>query len=231
MFSDDGSAGRSAGHFILQQTHSTRDHLSLAAGKSGSTPSRDCHVRDQVPPDGEGGRLVAFKLREASACRAPGNDCRHESIYAAPSFSRPYGDESAAISKAASPACRTATHTHGWTGRGKCGVRGRLRKPEPIQSRVQAILWPAPNSRYQGPARRQSRGDHYRLTLNCWVAMGAVCSRPSQTGLRALALVKSLEDDLDRISKVGPEKRPSRKPADQLPACRQSGSYPETGFR
>src|SRR5258708_11855189 len=162
MFPDDRSAGRSAGHFILWEPHSTRDHLSLAAGKSGSTPSRDCHVRDQVPADGEGGRLVAFKLREASACRAPGNDCRHESIYAAPSFSRPYGDESAAISKAASPACRTATHTHGWTGRGKCGVRGRLRKPEPIQSRVQAILWPAPNSRYQGHARRQSRGEAQR---------------------------------------------------------------------
>jgi hypothetical protein len=62
---------------------------------------------------GEGSCLVAFRLREASACRAPGNDCRHESIYAAPAFSRPYGDESAAISKAASPACRAATHTHG----------------------------------------------------------------------------------------------------------------------
>src|SRR6266853_2868512 len=193
MFSDDGSAGRSPGDFILWQTHSTRDHLSLAAGKSGSTPSRDCHVRDQVPPDGEGGRLVAFKLREASACRAPGNDCRHESIYAAPSFSRPYGDESAAISKAASPACRTATHTHGWTGRGKCGVPGRLRKPEPIQSRVQAILWPAPYSRYQGPARRQSRGDHYRLTLNCWVAMGEFvldCRKPAL--VRTSALIESI---------------------------------------
>src|SRR5580692_10024805 len=171
MFSDDGSAGCSAGHFILWQTHSTRDHLSLIARKSGQTPSRDCHARDQVPPDGEGGCLVAFKLREASACRAPGNDCRHESIYAAPPFSRPYGDESAAISKAASPARCAATHAHESTGCGKCGVRGRLRKPEPIQSRVQAILWPAPNSRYQGPTRGQSRGDLYRLTLNCWVAM------------------------------------------------------------
>jgi AraC-like DNA-binding protein len=66
-----------------------------------------------VPPDGEGGCLAAFQLREASACRAPGNDRRHESIYAAPPFSRPYRDESAAISKAASPACRAATHTHG----------------------------------------------------------------------------------------------------------------------
>src|SRR5258707_13483733 len=75
MFSDDGSTGRSAGHFILWQTHSTRDHLSLTAGKSGSTRSRDCHVRDQVPPDSEGGCLVAFKLREASASRAPGDDC------------------------------------------------------------------------------------------------------------------------------------------------------------
>src|SRR6267378_2183565 len=43
--------------------------------------------------------------------------------------------------------------------------------PSQFNRRVQAILWPAPNSRYQGRARRQSRGDHYRLTLNCWVAM------------------------------------------------------------
>src|ERR1700735_1889599 len=154
MFSDDESAGRSAGHFILWQTHSTRDHLSLTTGKSGSTTSRDCHVRDQVPPDGEGGCLVSFKLRETSACRAPGNYCRHESIYAAPPFSRAYGDESAAISKAASPACRAAAHAHGRTGRGKCGVRGRLRKPEPIQSRVQASLWPAPHSRNEVPTGR-----------------------------------------------------------------------------
>src|SRR5271154_2927302 len=127
MFSDDGSAGRSAGHFILWQTHSTRDHLSLTAGKSGSTPSRDCHVRDQVPPDGEGGGLVAFKLQETSACRAPGNDCRHESIFAAPPFSCPYGDESAPISKATSPAFRAATLAHGSTGCSKGGVGGRLR--------------------------------------------------------------------------------------------------------
>src|SRR5580698_9982472 len=113
MFSDDGSAGHSTRRFILYQTHSTRDHLSLTTGKSGSTPSRDCHVRDQVPPDGEGGCLVAFKLRETSACRAPGNHCRHESIYAAPPFSRAYGDESAAISKAASPARLAATHAYG----------------------------------------------------------------------------------------------------------------------
>src|SRR3984957_13395733 len=113
MFPDDGSAGRSAGHFILWQTHSTRDDLSLTAGKSGSTPTRDCHLGDQVPPDGEGGYLVAFKLREASACTGSRNGCRHESIYAAPPFSRPYGDESAAISKAASPACRAATYAHG----------------------------------------------------------------------------------------------------------------------
>src|SRR5260221_5729825 len=120
MFSDNGSAGHSAGHFILWQTHSRRDHLSLTAGKSGSAPSRDCHVRDQVPPDGEGGCLVAFKLREASACRAPGNDSRHESIYAAPPFSCPYGGESAAISKAALPSCRAATPNTGGTGCCKC---------------------------------------------------------------------------------------------------------------
>src|SRR5712671_1225566 len=113
MFPDDGSAGRAAGHFIFWQAHSTRDHLSLTTGKSGSTPAGDCHAGNPVPPDGEGGCLVAFQLRETSACRAVGLDCRHESIDAAPPFSRPDGDESAAISKAASPACGAATHAHG----------------------------------------------------------------------------------------------------------------------
>jgi len=48
-FSDDGSAGHSAGHFILWQTRSTRDHLSLTAGKSGArllaiaTSETKCH--------------------------------------------------------------------------------------------------------------------------------------------------------------------------------------------
>src|ERR1700730_5302149 len=36
MFSDDGSTGRSAGHFILWQTHSTRDHLRLLQGSLGA---------------------------------------------------------------------------------------------------------------------------------------------------------------------------------------------------
>src|SRR5258706_11670126 len=43
--------------------------------------------------------------------------------------------------------------------------------PSQFNREYPAILWPAPNSRYQGRARRQSRGDHYRLTLNCRVAM------------------------------------------------------------
>ena len=85
----------------------------LLQGSQGARLRAIATFGDQVPPDGEGGCLVAFKLRKAFACRAPGDDCRHESIYAAPPFSRPYGDESAAISKAASPACRAATHAHG----------------------------------------------------------------------------------------------------------------------
>src|SRR5258708_28932124 len=99
MLSDDGSSGRSGGHSILWQTHSARDHLSLAARKSGSTPSRDCHVGRSEPPNGEGGCVVAFELRKAPTRGATGNDCRHEPIHAAPPFSCPYRDESASISK------------------------------------------------------------------------------------------------------------------------------------
>ena len=84
-------------------------------------------------------------------------------VDASPSFSRPYRDDSAAISKAASPSCRAAADAHGGNGCGKCSVRGWLRKPEPVQSRVQPFLWPATNARYQSIARQQSRGYHCRL--------------------------------------------------------------------
>src|SRR5260370_4860307 len=113
MFPDDGSAGRAAGHFIFWQAHSTRDHLSLTTGKSGSTPAGDCHAGNPVPPDGEGGCLVAFQLRETSACRAAGHDCRHEAIAAAPPFSPPNAGQSPAISQLASPAFAAATHALG----------------------------------------------------------------------------------------------------------------------
>jgi hypothetical protein len=115
-------------------------------------------------------KVVAFELREASARGATGNDCRHEPIHAAPAFSRSYRDESPSISKAPPPPCRAATDDHGGTGCSKRSVRGRLRKPEPVQSRVQAFLWPATDARYQGAARQQSDGDHCRLTLNRSVA-------------------------------------------------------------
>jgi len=39
-----------------------------------------------------------------------------------------------------------------------------------------------------------------------------------------------IEDDLDRIRKISPDKRATVDQSDQLPACRQSGNYPETGF-
>jgi len=62
LFSDDGllDAPRT---FHSLATHSTRDHLSLLQ-EVWSTPSRDCHVQTKVPPDGEGGAWLRFKLRE-----------------------------------------------------------------------------------------------------------------------------------------------------------------------
>jgi hypothetical protein len=51
---------------------------------------------------------VQNPVQSSGVSAARFNDCRHESIYAAPPFPRLYGDESAAISKAASPACRAA---------------------------------------------------------------------------------------------------------------------------
>jgi len=64
--------------------------------------------------------------------------------------------------------------------------------PSQFNRRVPAILWPAPNSRYQGRARRQSRARSLPLNAELLGCHGAACSRLPQTGLKALALIESL---------------------------------------
>jgi hypothetical protein len=108
MFSDDGSAGRSAGHFILGKLIQREIISRLLQGRQGA-------------------RLRAIATSETKFHRTAKAVAWLRSNYEEPlrverlatiagmsrsPFSCPYGDESAAISKAASPACRAATHAH-----------------------------------------------------------------------------------------------------------------------
>jgi hypothetical protein len=55
---------------------------------------------------------------------------------------------------------------------GEAGLFKEALGDDAVVSVDEVVELPAPNSRYQGFARRQSCGDRYCLTLNCWVAMG-----------------------------------------------------------
>jgi hypothetical protein len=94
-----------------------------SAEEVGGKYCEDCHVGEliaaesQVSVIAKGVRGYALDPEKAKALwrRAKRwfEQMSAEDFQAAPPFSRPYGDESAAISKAASPACRAATHAHG----------------------------------------------------------------------------------------------------------------------
>jgi len=139
--------------------NNARSFIACCTGNSGSTPSRDSRRANQVPPDGEGGRLVAFKLT-SSPLRVEHLErlAIPESILLCTSiFRAPFGDESAAIPKAASPACLPATHTSRVYLTRHSRFLGRLRKPSQFKCESTAILWPAPNSRYPIKARQDGK--------------------------------------------------------------------------
>jgi hypothetical protein len=74
---------------------------------------------------------------------------------AASPFSGPYRDESSSIPEAASPSCRATADAHEWIGCGECSFRGRLRKREPVQSRIQAVFRKASDAGYTVTPARQ----------------------------------------------------------------------------
>jgi AraC-like DNA-binding protein len=126
--------------------------------------------------------MVAFKLREASACRAPGNDCRHESIYAALHFRALTAMSPLQFQKQLRLHAARQRMLTSELDAASAAFEVGYESPSQFNRQYRRFFGQPPNSRYQGPARRQSRGDRYCLTLNCWVAMGAACSRLLQTG-------------------------------------------------
>jgi len=158
-------------------THSTRDHLPLTAGKPGA---RLRAMRRSRPSATERRSVACCVQTTKSLCvYSTWRRLQHESIYAAPPFSRPYRDESAAISKQLRlHAARQRMLAVIWMRQ----VRRSRSATKPSQfNREYSDSLPAPiaiSSRETAESWRS-----LRLTLNCWFH-GAACSRLPQTGLK-----------------------------------------------
>jgi len=130
--------GRSAGHSFHSKLINRGDHLFAVLqgrGSRGARIRRLPRARTSAP-DGEGGRLVAFKLREASALVE--HRRTHGCGMSRSTMPRHIGRaitaiESAAISKAASAASRAANALRvDWDARQVRRSDRSDRKPEPI---------------------------------------------------------------------------------------------------
>src|ERR1022692_2727327 len=155
-----GPAGTTPGHSLSRWPDSTRDHLPDPWQCGGSTPSSDCNARRAEPPNGKSDRLDQGELCEAATGGRSRGNRGHGRIHAAPSFPGADRHESSSVSETVSVAGSAGTHAHGWSGRRKCGLRGRIRKRQPIQPRIQPFLRPATDAGYSDPslAKRSAVG-------------------------------------------------------------------------
>src|ERR1035437_9360488 len=155
-----GPARHAAGHSLSRWPDSTRDHLPDPWQWGGSTPSSDCNARRAEPPNGKSDRLDQGELCEAAPSGSSRGNRGHGRIHAAPSFPGADRHESSSVSETVSVAGSARTHAHGWSGRHKCGLRGRIRKRQPIQPRIQPFLRPTTDAGYSGPslAKRSAIG-------------------------------------------------------------------------
>jgi AraC-type transcriptional regulator N-terminus len=155
-----GPAELPAGHSVSERPDSTRDHVSNPAGTGGGTPSSDCNAGRSEPTDGKGDRVGQDELCEAVTGGSSRKNRGHGRVHAAPPFPGADRLESASVSEATSAACSAGTHAHGWSGRRQCGIRGRIRERQPIQSRIQPLLRPTAHAGYSDSSlsRRSSVG-------------------------------------------------------------------------
>src|ERR1022692_2972093 len=145
---------------ILRSAEGTRLRAIATLGGGGNTPSSDCNARRAEPPNGKSDRLDQGELCEAATGGRSRGNRGHGRIHAAPSFPGADRHESSSVSETVSVAGGAGTHAHGWSGRRKCGLRGRIRKRQPIQPRVQPFLWPTTDAGYSDPslAKRSAIG-------------------------------------------------------------------------
>src|SRR5437660_9482740 len=144
------SAAHAPGHSLSQRPDSARDHLPDPSRRGGSTPASHRNGGRSEPPDSKGDRLDHGELYEAAAGGGSRKNRGHGRVHAAPSFPDDDRHEPSSVSETASVADSAGPHAHGWFGRRKRGLRGRIRKHQPIQPGIQPLLRPTTDARYSG---------------------------------------------------------------------------------
>ena len=132
-----------SGHTVSQPLNPARDYLPHPENATGGAAPDYCNDGRPRQQDGESDHLAerqlckAFAHGGASRGRTDGSFNTSSSV---PFIDR---DESASIPKAVETAEGKGADAYGWGGGHERSLRGRLRERQPIQPRVQPLLWPA----------------------------------------------------------------------------------------
>src|ERR1700704_511775 len=146
------------GHTFSQPLNPARDHLSHPENAAGGAAPDYCNDGRPRQPDGESDHLAQRQLCEAFAYGGASRGRTDGSFNTSSSVPRIDRDEPSSIPKAVEAAEGKGTDAYGWGGRHKRSLRSRLREREPIQPRIQPLLWPAPRARCQSSSSEQCRG-------------------------------------------------------------------------
>src|SRR5208282_717698 len=140
MLPTRGPAERPAGYSLFEWTDSTRDHLPNPARTGGSAPSGNCDAGGSEPQNGKSDSVDQGELREAITGGRSGRNRGHGCVNASSPFSSADRYEPSSVSKTTSAASSTRPHAPEWSRRCQRGIRGRIRKHQPIQSRIQSLF-------------------------------------------------------------------------------------------
>src|SRR5580698_5407052 len=127
-----GPAADATGHSVSQRADSTRDRLPDSSATGGSAPACDYNAGRSEPAYRKSDRVDQGELREAVAGGRTRTTGGHGRIHTPQSFSSVNGYESASVPETTAAACSAGPHAHRWSRRRERGLRGWVRKRQPI---------------------------------------------------------------------------------------------------
>jgi AraC-type transcriptional regulator N-terminus len=149
MLPAHGASRHSRGHTFSQPPNPARDHLPHPENAAGYAAPDYCNQGRPQQQNSKSDHLAQRQLCEAFAHGGPGRGRTDGSLNTSSSVSRIDRDESASIPKAVEAAEGKGADAYGWSGRHERSLRGWLRERQPIQPRIQPLLWPASHARCQ----------------------------------------------------------------------------------
>src|SRR5256885_8185986 len=147
MLTADGASRQSRGHTFPRPLNPARDHLSHPENAARGAAPDNCNDRRPQQQNGENDYLAQRQLCEAFAHGGASRSRTNGSFNTSSSVPRIDRDEPASIPKTVEAAKGKGADAYGWGGRHERSLRGRLRERQPIQPRIQPLLWPTSNAR------------------------------------------------------------------------------------